>query len=257
MLKRYISVLLTTLLTSCIDIIDMDIPYDGPDLMIEAKINDQGKCEVKLTSTVDVNDLNEFAAITEGTVVLTDKTNGQREQLTQNFPGVYTGTLPGISGHTYMLEVTVRGNTYTATSTMPHKVPFDALDYEEALSLNGDTYRMLASFRDPDTLGNAYRYVMYQNGIASKNIFVRNDAFTNGNTVQQPVFNPNIKIVKGDVIEVEFQCIDENVFEYFNGIMLLQTDRGITPTNPGNNIEGGALGYFSAHTSERKSLTIQ
>jgi hypothetical protein len=63
--------------------------------------------------------------------------------------------------------------------------------------------------------------------------------------------------VKGDVIEVEFQCIDENVFEYFNGIMLLQTDRGITPTNPGNNIEGGALGYFSAHTSERKSLTIQ
>lgn len=98
---------------------------------------------------------------------------------------------------------------------------------------------------------------MYQNGIQSQSIFIRNDAFTNGNHVDQAIFNPDIKIVKGDLMEVELQCVDKAVFEYFNGLMLLNSDRGISPTNPSTNINGNALGYFSAFTSSRRSVIIQ
>lgn len=55
------------------------------------------------------------------------------------------------------------------------------------------------------------------------------------------------------------QCVDENVYNYFNSFGNLMGGPGSssTPANPYTNIEGGVLGYFSAHTFELKEVIIQ
>ena len=56
------------------------------------------------------------------------------------------------------------------------------------------------------------------------------------------------------------QCVDVAVYNYFKALPLVNISNSggdITHVNPVSNISNGALGYFSAHTSEVKSIIIQ
>ena len=56
---------------------------------------------------------------------------------------------------------------------------------------------------------------------------------------------------------VEMQGISQAVYEYFNSFGNLgMGPSSSTPANPYTNIDGSQLGYFSAHTSEIKSVII-
>ena len=52
------------------------------------------------------------------------------------------------------------------------------------------------------------------------------------------------------------RCIDKNVFRYFTALQGSQNN-ATTPANPENAITGGALGYFSAHTTQKKKIKVQ
>ena len=70
--------------------------------------------------------------------------------------------------------------------------------------------------------------------------------------------NFNRYLSKGDTVTVEMQCIDKTVYEYFNSFGNLgMGPSSSTPANPYTNLNGAVLGYFSAHTSERKSVIIK
>jgi hypothetical protein len=58
-----------------------------------------------------------------------------------------------------------------------------------------------------------------------------------------------------DIIEVEMRCIDRNTCRYFTSPQDSQNN-ATTPANPPTNISGGALGYFSAHTSQLKKVQV-
>jgi hypothetical protein len=46
------------------------------------------------------------------------------------------------------------------------------------------------------------------------------------------------------------------VFDYFNSLALMNDGQSASPANPLSNIQGGALGYFSAHTVQRRTVII-
>lgn len=251
-------IVLVMVASGCVDVIDLDLNDSDAMVVIDGRVSDTGIVEVKITTSIPVKSPNEFPPITNAEVEIADVTSGETVVLEQSFPGIYRTTmLTGTPGHTYQMTVKIGDDVFFATSQMPHLVKIDDLAAESAQRFGSDeTYRLIASYNDPVDPGNNYRYIIYQNGVQSQWIFVRNDSFTNGNHVDQSVFNPEIKIVSGDQVSVEMQCIDEAVFNYFNGLMLLNTDRGISPTNPQTNIDGGALGYFSAYTSSELSISI-
>jgi hypothetical protein len=57
---------------------------------------------------------------------------------------------------------------------------------------------------------------------------------------------------------VEMQCIDKPIYEYFNSFGNLgMGPSSSTPANPTTNLDGAVLGFFSAHTSESKSIIIK
>ena len=246
-------------LSSCIDTIHLDLKGVGDQIVIEGKLTDDTTGnEILVTKAVDFQLKNEFPPITDATVTVRDETTNQTEVLTQSYPGVYSiQQLKGVSGHRYTMTVQAEGKTYTASSTMPSKVNFDALTYESVKRLKTVT-QMVAVYQDPASADNYYRWVLTANRLQSDNVFVRSDAFTNGNQVRQTIVNP-VEINPGDTIQVDMQCLSKVSYEYFNGLMKLQgnnINQGTSPTNPPTNFSGGALGHFSTYTSQKRTIVI-
>jgi hypothetical protein len=74
------------------------------------------------------------------------------------------------------------------------------------------------------------------------------------------VISRDFDVKKGDVITVEMQCLDKGSYEYFYSLFSIGNNGpggGATPTNPVSNISGGALGYFSAFTSQKQTIEIK
>jgi hypothetical protein len=255
----YLAAILLSL-SSCEKVIELDLGKTEPTLVIEGNItNEAGPYFVKLTKTVDFNAASTYPAVTGATVVITDNA-GQRDTLTNTGNGVYrTNSLQGIIGRTYNLNVVADGKTYTAQSTMPQNVMFDSLRYI-SFEFGGTTqYAVVPVFKDPIVVGNNYRFVLKVNGVLDKTYLVDNDNVNNGKVNQRPFRSNDIEIKNGDVVQVEMQCIDAGAYLYYFTLSQAQGNGpggGTTPSNAPNGITGEALGFFSAYTTQSKSVSI-
>jgi hypothetical protein len=117
-------------------------------------------------------------------------------------------------------------------------------------------------YTDPAGVSNNYRFVQYLNGIKDPAIFWENDEFTDGQFVSTQLDTGVDKkddprnIKSGDTVMIEMQCIDSAVYKYWYSLHFNGGDGGniATPANPVTNLSGGALGYFSAQTVNRKTV---
>lgn len=255
------------LFVSCEKEIDLDLEDQSGQIVIEANVTDQtGPYYVKITKSIAFTQTNQYPAVENAQVVLSDNT-GQTETLQYAGNGVYqTSTFVAQSGRTYTLKIQAEGKEYTAQSTMPQAVSFDGLDQDSFVVGGTKSYTLLPQFNDPLTLGNRYLFVYTVNNNPKKFFSEFSDNVNNGLPNQRPLILPNdegdpddIKVVAGDTIHVEMQCIDNSVYLYYSALFQLSgggPGGGITPTNPPSNISNGALGYFSAHTVRTRSTVI-
>ncbi|MCA6068207.1 DUF4249 domain-containing protein [Chryseobacterium sp. RG1] len=268
MKNLFLIILSLFIVTSCEKEIDLDLANESGKIVIEGNITDQaGPYYVKITKSVAVTAANQYPAVENAQVVLSDNM-GQTETLQYVGNGMYTtSSFVGQSGRTYTLKVNAEGQQYSVQSTMPTAVSFDGLD-QDSFMVGGETsYTLLPVFTDPSPLGNRYLFVYTVNNNPKKFFSEFSDNVNNGMLNQRPLILPNddsnaddIKVVVGDTIHVEMQCIDENVYTYYSALLQLSgggPGGGITPANPPSNISNGALGYFSAHTVRTKSTVIQ
>ncbi|MFL9832610.1 DUF4249 domain-containing protein [Chryseobacterium terrae] len=257
------------LVISCEKEIDLDLEDQSGNIVIEANITDQnGPYYVRITKSVAFTQGNEYPPVENYYVNLSDDF-GQSETLDYVGDGYYkTNFIEGISGHTYTLKIIVEGKEYIAQSKMPEAVPFDGLE-QDSFMVGGETsYTLLPLFTDPQALGNRYLFSYTINNKSKKYFSEFSDNVNNGLLNQRPLILPNdngdnpgdVKVVPGDTIHVEMQCIDLNVYTFYSALLQLSgggPGGGITPANPPSNISNGALGYFSAHTVSRKYIVIQ
>jgi hypothetical protein len=255
--------LFTVLLASaCKKVIDVDLKSATPQIVIEGNItNAGGPYEVKITKTVDFSAENVVPPVTNATVFITDSTNGISEKLIQADSGIYhTTILFGVSGHTYGMLVNVDGQQYTASSTMPRRVPLDSITFAENVNFNNQMeINAVVNFQDPTGLGNYYMFTEYVNGRQIPDIFVFEDRLSDGRYIQEPLFNDSAYLQKNDTLVLTMDCIDQNSYNYFYTLMNVTGNsnfQSVTPANPVTNISGGALGYFSAHTTQRAAISV-
>jgi hypothetical protein len=100
---------------------------------------------------------------------------------------------------------------------------------------------------------------MYVNGVQVKRVFVENDQLSDGRAVTSMLYQQDIEIKRGDKIDVDMQCIDPDMYNYWNSLSNQggnSPQNSATPSNPPSNIDNNALGYFSAHTIQRKTIII-
>ena len=252
-------ILFSILFSACEKVIDINVESAESKYVIEAYIsNERGDCKVHITQTVNFNDPADFPGVTGAVVTVQDNNNTPVNLLETGYGMYETTDMNGMENHTYSLSVKINGQVFTSVSRMPKQVNFDGLSIVDFRSFDGNRKFANVTFTDPPGKGNAYRFLQYKNEIPNKNIFVLNDDFTDGrlNNSLLTFFDRtnDERIETGDTIKVEMQCIEPAVYKFFSSLSQSSTGSSdnVSPGNPVTNIEGGALGYFSAYTKQTK-----
>ncbi|MGD9327334.1 MAG: DUF4249 domain-containing protein [Cyclobacteriaceae bacterium] len=250
------------ILSSCTEVIDIDLNSSDPQIVIEGSVSTKGESVVKIAKSVNFDESNDFPKVQNAIVELSDNL-GNSEILVESSEGIYSTTsLGGVEGRTYSLTVQTDDKYLESVSTIPNHVSFDSLIVTKAsvpsfpgVQENELYYDVRVVYNDPIEEVNFYRFVETINNEIVRS-YVFDDRLNNGEEVNVPLLDFSRQLVPGDVLEIEMQCIDEFVYEYFNSFANTQGSSA-TPANPYTNIIGSELGYFNAHTSEGKEKLIR
>jgi Domain of unknown function (DUF4249) len=263
-----IFVLFIALFASCEKVIEVDLNSASPQIIVEATMSDSlsETAEVRLTRSVNFSETNVFPAITKADVTILDLKDNKVDTLKETTAGVYkSAKLVGKVGHSYQLTVKTEGKTLTAKTTVQRKVNLDNIEIRSQAFFGSLVYQVIPKFVDPKGTGDNYRFILSVNGKRKNDVFVFNDELSDGNVNGRPLntgrssdSTENIRL--GDRIDIEFQCIDKGVYDYFNTLGVSANNPGFggtSPSNPISNIQGGALGYFAAYTKQTKSVVVK
>lgn len=251
-------------ITGCEKVINAGLHPAEKKYVIEAIVTSEDTCRVLLSMTSNFTDDNNFRGVS-GAVVQVSDNGGAPITIPEIRKGVYQSlAVKGLPGHTYQLKIMIAGFVFTATSSMPSPVNFDSL-FVTRLSLGGRN-RIVANakYQDPQEPGNFYNFVQYINGGQRPDIYVNSDNLSNGREVNFALYSPTElaedgDISEGDSLKVEMQCIDADVYKFWYSLNAGASGSDVlaTPSNPVSNISGGALGYFSAHVVQYKSIEVE
>ena len=254
-------------LPSCQKVIQVDLNSVDPRLVIEANISDQpGPYIVKLSRTVNFDEDNIFPAVTAARIIISSNT-GQPDTLSETSAGIYkTHSLQGVPGTTYNLSVLAGENTYQSTGAMNLPVDIDTLIVQNTTGgpgsggpgAGGKNKQVKVLFKDPAGFVNFYRLVMKVNDSVLNSIQVTTDQFRDGENFTVTMRMEKSEIHPGDSVRVYLQNIDKKMYDYFRA---LSSEGGPmqqsgTPSNPPNNLTGGALGYFNVYAITSKAIKV-
>jgi hypothetical protein len=259
MLIKYGLLLFTAItFSSCEEIIDINLKNAEPALVVEANISDVNELQyIYLSKTVQFGADNVPFRVS-GARVSVKENNSLIYNFTEFVPGVYRTNFKGKVGATYQLEIELEGEIYNATSVMPPKVNLDSVSITQVDFFDEKRKFVKVHYQDPNETADAYRFVLSINNQRLSEFFVDNDRFNNGNYIDRTIYSDDPEIVTGDEIALDFQTIDLNNYRYFFTIQQISGGGGppVAPSNPVSNISNGALGYFSAHTSQRRTFKV-
>lgn len=244
---------------SCEDVIDLDLDNAAVKVVIEANVTNVLEPQiVKISRTKPFNENNSVLAVTGATVRVQEE-NGPTYNFIEGSNGNYI-SIPfrGVSGKKYTVTVIIANQTYTALSIMPPVVNLDSLTVTQ-LSFFGTTNKFVqVNYKDIPNIPNQYNYVISVNDKLRNGYYVDTDRFNDGSQVKNTIFTDEPNLKKGDKVTVDFQCIDLNIYRYLFAISQIGGNGGppTAPANPDSNFNNGALGYFSAHTSQKVTITI-
>jgi hypothetical protein len=248
-------------LTGCQKVINLNLKDAAGKYVIEGNVtNLPGPYQVTISQTGKVTEDYVFNGVSQASVLIRDNAGGS-ETLQEIQPGIYqTATLAGVEGRTYYLSITIGEQHFTASSVMPYRVSLDSLYIEEVFNFSKTVKAVVPVFTDPFGKGNSYRFNEYINGVLDKGLYYQNDDFTDGKQSTWPLLrpDPDSTLHLNDQVDVEMQCIDSAAYKYWYSMdqSSLGNGNGLA-ANPVTNILGGALGYFSAHTSQTRSIIVK
>lgn len=256
--------LLMVVATGCEEKISVDLNDTDPKLVVDAYVRNWDGPQVvylTLSSSYFANEPNPPAL---GALVTITKDGGKADTLIEAGQGFY-GTLStqGEIGSTYQLRIEYDGEVYEATSYMAALPEVDSLTYQfeaEEPFIRDEGYYVYIHTQEPDTLGNAYRFLYYTNGrIESLSGIVTSDEFVNGSYISYS-FDYDYTHEIGDTAVVELLSISTECNTFYMSLYNQESTGDLFDTPPGNikgNISNGGFGFFQASDVYRDTIIIQ
>jgi hypothetical protein len=264
-------VALNLTLTSCEDVIDLDLRNTEPRIVIEAVVTnlDQPKT-VKITKTGDFYEPANYATVSNAFVEIKDE-NGVSEILTEVQPGVYySESLGGDLNTTYSITVVAEEQEYHAQSHMNEPLQIDSLTVEKdtrpARGGGEIQYILHVNFTDNPDKRDYCRIVPYVDNVKIPGFIVYDDRLTNGNEIDFRIFiSDKYQVRIGSTIRVEMFTLDEPLYLYFKTLNKAsaansganQRGGSVAPANPESNWDNDALGYFGAYSVVADSVVVE
>ncbi|MFT4092526.1 MAG: DUF4249 family protein [Niabella sp.] len=246
---------------SCQKVIQVDAESGEKQYVIEATItNESYSCRVNLSQTIDFDDFSRFTGVDSADITIAED-DEPPVKLFESEKGVYLANMSAQEGHTYSLTVNVGDSTFSAVSIIPEKVSIDSL-YITERSLLGKTRKIaIVTFRDPPGPGNAYRFIQYVDGRKENTVFITNDNLIDGFAVAYDllVADDDYTLYTGQTVKVELLGISAFMYQYWYSLSQssLGQSQSASPGNPVSQFSDGALGYFSAHTYDVKTIKVK
>lgn len=245
---------------SCQKVIDLKVGDSTPRIFIEGRVTDSLQpWTVHVSRTLSYTASNNVDAVRSARVSIQDLTAGTTDSLFETAPGIYAtpGAKTGISGHTYALRVETGEETFTAASTLPGRVPIDSVRVEVSGAFGRKAAQIFVEFTDPPGIPNYYRFALFANG-KRQSFDTRDDRYTDGRINGRPsilAYDDDKNIGSGTLVTIEMEGIDAAVYKYFSTIRNADGNSA-APANPVSNIQGGALGYFSATSVQEARIVL-
>jgi len=255
------------LLVGCLKPIDVDVPADAGELVIEAYYNDADSAIARISRTVPYFAEATPQPIPDALVVLEEIETGQSDTLRWR-DSLYVrtaGRVRPITGHTYRLRVYVGQERIEASSRLPEKVPIDTLIWlerppEGPLPAGP---RVISIGQDPPNQQNAYRIRVWRNDTLQNRLFewiYSDDRYIDGRLV---FLELPFRVQAGDTLTVEQMCIPVEVVRFYDQLVrnAFGGSGGFSPPpdNAYSNFTGGrrrVWGYFFAYASDKKGIRI-
>tara|TARA_B110000444_G_scaffold192830_1_gene182818 strand:+ start:783 stop:1709 length:927 start_codon:yes stop_codon:yes gene_type:complete len=204
-MKYYIYILSFLFILSCTKEIEIIIPNNGKQFVVNGFIENGDKAKVLLTRSLsyfeplNIEDLPS-TLINDATIIVTNSydqvdTLTQQNGLTDTWSYNYIGnTIYGEEGVTYRLDITKDDTILSSITTIPNLAPLTKDSFNFVYRPFDSTYCYLyAYYQDPDTIGNAGRYFTKTN---NEQWFVPNldqagnynDEYINGDGLGFPIY---------------------------------------------------------------------
>lgn len=246
---------------SCQKVIDVDLNDANPNIVIEANYSAEDSTvfvHISLTSSF----FNSVASPTIDAAIVTivdELGNITSVPAIGNGDYQLTAYIPNF-GTTYTLNVLNGADSYSAECDMNSPVALEPLTYDLYPPLFGNDggYAVNLNLYDPAGVVNYYQIILTENGLEYNELmdmFTQDDVFTDGNLLGRPMYGKFFEI--GDTIGMELRSIDGAIYDYINQAMsIVGGGNSAAPANPISNWNNGALGYFSAYSSNRQEIII-
>ena len=270
-MKRYtyLSLIISAIIffmTSCQDIINIELGSTEPKLVVEGSINNiNDSCTIKLTQTGDYFNSGSIKTVSGAQISITADNIGI-VNFAENPDGVYIAkNLQGEENNSYKLNISFDNEEYNATAKIPQKVNIDSVSFmyfPPTPRIDGG-FMVNVHFTDPKEFTNYYRYKVYKIGDENRgngNFALNDDKFINGNSTMMPYNHEVFQLA--DTIVAELQTLNKSTFDFYNTLSGIAGNSGgppmanTTPANPENNISNGALGNFCAYTVCRDTMIV-
>ena len=251
-------------LSACEKVIEYDLHNSKEAIVIEATIsNNNSPFKVLVSKTTPYFETTKNNPVS-GAKVSARSENGKVKYLVEISPGVYElQKIVALPGYWYVVDVEYDGITYSARSFMNETVPIAevGLTYFNGYSFFDSGYKVNTFIMDPVNTENYYRIKYYVNGKANTDpggSSVYSDQLFNGKDIG--LTQRSIVFKETDTLTIELQSIDKSAYNYFSTFEKISWDdiqQSASPANPISNFSNGALGYFSAYTSDTKQVIIK
>lgn len=270
-IASYIVILMALTLSSCEEVIDVDLDTAETRLVVEAPIlwqkNTSGRTQrIKLSTTTSF--FNEVIPSVSGAkVTVANSTNRVFNFNEVETPGEYycTNFIPEIN-ETYTLTIELNGVTYTAIEKLQSVAPIDEVTQDDEGGIARDEIQIKTFFDDPANEVNFYLFQYAYKDELYQNLSTTDDDFFQGNRFFSLSSKDDIEV--GDEVTVTHYGISKSYYNYLSILIKISGgDSGGPFQSPPATVRGNiinttnkdnyALGYFSLGEIDSKTYTVQ
>jgi hypothetical protein len=263
--------LLTGLLSSCTDVVPIDLPDPEPQLAVEGSITDQpGPYTVRLTKTGAYFTEQDLPAVRGAELTLADN-EGHTETLRETAPGVYQGNqIQGKIGNAYVLTIKAEGQEYRAATEIKRVPRIDGITQQIKRNEPGWEDGYYALYQGPELpgVGDYYRFKIFLNGELQNSpddLVVRADEMVDGRYIGDIELNGK-PLQPGDSVRVQLLSLPQDYYYFLNEMYGQINNVGLFSTPPANvrtnivNVNPAgpkAVGYFAGTALRSAHAVIQ
>jgi hypothetical protein len=274
-IKKSLLLLLTLFfLTSCQDVIDLEVEGGEVQLVVDGWLTNQNGEKQAILSTTANYFNSSIGPFVENAFVVLNNEQGPIDTFYEKSNGLYVTDFVGEVGETYHIYIrTSSGEEYKSNPELLRSVPLITAinsEFKEETTFDDEGYYMSIDTDEPLGVGDHYRWKQYVNDTYLNEPFdllYASDEFGDGNPILNFEVTINEPLELGDQYRIQQLSITEEAFEFITQLQTQTAFVGSLFDSPPAALSGNivnldssgkkALGYFGASAVSEKEMVIE